>query len=44
VIFSITPHATMLQAEHLAKTGVLKTKPKDWKDYFFAPVHHLPGT
>ena len=44
VIFSITPHATMLQAEHLAKTGVLKTKPKEWKDYFFAPVHHLPGT
>jgi NitT/TauT family transport system substrate-binding protein len=44
VIFSITPHATMLQAEHLAKSGVLKTKPKDWKDYFFAPVHHLPGT
>jgi NitT/TauT family transport system substrate-binding protein len=43
VVFSTTPHATMLQAEHLAKTGVLKTRPKDWKEYFFPAVHALPG-
>ncbi|GJD49512.1 hypothetical protein OPKNFCMD_2243 [Methylobacterium crusticola] len=44
VVFSTTPYGTMLQAEHLAKAGVLKSRPKDWKEFFFPAVHDRPGT
>lgn len=44
VVFSTTPHATMLQAENLAKAGVLKAPPKAWTEYFFPLVHGQPGT
>ena len=44
MVFSTTPYGTMLQAEHLAKAGVLKTPPKAWTEYFFPFVHAQPGT
>lgn len=44
VVFSTTPYGTMLQAEHLAKAGVLKNRPKEWKDFFYKAVHGQPGT
>jgi NitT/TauT family transport system substrate-binding protein len=44
VFFGATPNNTMRMAEHLAKAGVIKTKPSSWKDYFFADIHNLPGS
>jgi NitT/TauT family transport system substrate-binding protein len=42
VVFSTTPSATMLMAEQMAKGGILKTGPKDWKEFFFPFVHGQP--
>lgn len=44
VVYSVAPQGTLKIAEHLAKSGVIKTKPADWKDFFFAGVHGQPGT
>src|SRR5215203_212583 len=44
VVFETTPHGAMLQAEHLAKVGVLKTRPKDWKEFFFPAIHGNQGS
>jgi NitT/TauT family transport system substrate-binding protein len=44
VVFETTPYGTMLQAEHLAKAGVLKTRPKDWKEFFFPAIHAKQGS
>src|SRR3954464_4461738 len=44
VVFSTTPSATMLMAEQMAKGGILKTGPKDWKEFFFPFVHGQPGS
>ncbi|MCF4128341.1 ABC transporter substrate-binding protein [Methylobacterium sp. SyP6R] len=44
VVFSATPYGTMLQADHLAKAGVLKNRPKAWTDFFAKAVHDRPGT
>ena len=43
VVFSTTPQAMMLLAEQMAKSGTLKTGPKDWRDFFFPFVHGQPG-
>jgi NitT/TauT family transport system substrate-binding protein len=44
VVFSTTPYGVMLQANHFFETGVIKTKPNDWKDFFFPSVHDRAGT
>jgi NitT/TauT family transport system substrate-binding protein len=44
VVYSTTPSATMVFADFMAKTGLIKTKPASWKDFFFPVVHNLPGT
>ena len=44
VVFSTTPYGTMLQADHLSKAGVLKNRPKEWKEFFYKAVHGQPGT
>jgi NitT/TauT family transport system substrate-binding protein len=44
VVFSTTPYGVMLQANHFFETGVIKTKPGAWKDFFFAPIHDRQGT
>lgn len=43
VVYATAPQNTMKIADHMIKSGVLKTKPASWKDYFFAAVHDQPG-
>ena len=42
-VFSRAPNGTLLYAEQMFKTGVIKTKPSSWKDAFFAEAHALSG-
>jgi NitT/TauT family transport system substrate-binding protein len=44
VVYSVTPYATAKFADFMYKTGVLKTKPESWKEFFFEEVHDLPGS
>ncbi|MEP6942836.1 MAG: ABC transporter substrate-binding protein [Betaproteobacteria bacterium] len=44
VVYSTTPNATMVFADFMAKTGLIKTRPSSWKEFFFPVVHNLPGT
>ena len=44
VVYSTTPNATMVFANFMFKTGLIKTKPASWKEFFFPAVHGLPGT
>ena len=44
MIYSATPHATTKVAEHMFKTGLIKTRPKSWQDFFFPEIHNRPGT
>jgi NitT/TauT family transport system substrate-binding protein len=41
--FGIAPQNSLLPAQFLAQTGVLKSHPADWKDYFFPDIHAEPG-
>ena len=44
VVYSTTPNATMVFATFMFKTGLIKTRPATWKEFFFPVVHNLPGT
>jgi NitT/TauT family transport system substrate-binding protein len=44
VVYSTTPNATMVFANFMFKTGLIKTRPGTWKEFFFPVVHNLPGT
>ncbi len=44
VVYSTTPNATMVFADFMFKTGLIKVKPASWKEFFFPVVHNLPGT
>lgn len=41
--FEAAPQGSMKFAEHLHKTGVLKTKPASWTDFFIPSSHDLNG-
>lgn len=41
--FILQPQGTMKFAEHLYKTGTLKTMPKAWTDYYLPIAADLPG-
>lgn len=41
--YDIKPEGTMKFAEHLARTGLLKTKPNSWTDYFLPMAADLGG-
>ena len=41
--FDLGPQGSMKFAEHLFKTGTLKTKPARWQDYFLPASHDLDG-
>ncbi len=43
VDFDIYPKATMPIADFMYRTGVLKTMPTSWKDYFFDTMKDQPG-
>ena len=42
--FRTEPQGTMRFAEHLYKTGVMKTMPKAWTDYYLPTSADLPGS
>ena len=42
--WNIYPQGTMKFAEHLARTGGIKTKPASWKDYYLPVSHDLSGS
>ena len=44
VVYSTTPNATMVFADFMVKTGLIKTQPKKWKEFFFPVAHNFPGT
>jgi NitT/TauT family transport system substrate-binding protein len=44
VVYSTTPNATMVLANFMFKTGLIKTRPATWKEFFFPVVHNLAGT
>ena len=44
VVYSTTPNATMVFANFMFKTGLIKTRPASWKEFFFPVAHNLPGT
>jgi NitT/TauT family transport system substrate-binding protein len=43
-LYTSTPTRTMLYAEQMTKTGLLKVKPASWKDYHFPVIHDRPGS
>jgi NitT/TauT family transport system substrate-binding protein len=43
VVFTTTPSGMRLMAEQMAKGGLVKTRPRDWKELFFPFVHDQPG-
>jgi len=42
--FRTEPQGTMVFAAHLYKTGILKTMPKAWTDYYLPLAADLPGS
>jgi NitT/TauT family transport system substrate-binding protein len=42
-IYSKSPYQMMKLAEFMHRTGVLKTRPERWQDFFFPEAHALPG-
>ena len=44
VKWTMTPEATLKQAEFMADIGTIKVRPKSWKDYFFPEAYNLPGS
>jgi NitT/TauT family transport system substrate-binding protein len=41
--YGAAPQKTFAQAEHMFKTGTLKTMPQSWKDYYLPVSHDLKG-
>jgi sulfonate transport system substrate-binding protein len=44
VRFSLAPENSLKIAEYLARVGVLKHKPNDWKDYYFPELYGENGS
>lgn len=44
VVYSTTPYNTEKVADLFVRSGIIKTKPKSWRDYFFPELHSAPGT
>ena len=42
--WNLEPQGTMKFANHLFKTGTLKTQPKFWTDYYLPIAHDLKGS
>ena len=42
--WNLQPQGTMKFANHLFKTGTLKTQPKAWTDYYLPVAHDLKGS
>jgi NitT/TauT family transport system substrate-binding protein len=44
VEFTLVPKKTMMTAEFMYKTGVIRREPKSWKDLYFPEIHEVPGS
>jgi NitT/TauT family transport system substrate-binding protein len=44
VLYSGIPTRTMLVAAQMARTGLIKRTPADWRDFHFAFLHDRPGS
>ena len=44
VKWTMTPEATLKQAEFMFDVGTIKVKPKSWKEYFFPEAYGLSGS
>jgi NitT/TauT family transport system substrate-binding protein len=44
VEFTLVPKKTMMVAEFLYKTQVIRREPKSWKDFYFPEIHEVPGS
>jgi NitT/TauT family transport system substrate-binding protein len=44
VALTIAPQAVMTYARFMHEHGQLATRPASWKDVYFPPLHHLPGS
>ncbi|MBS1154584.1 MAG: hypothetical protein H6R07_508 [Proteobacteria bacterium] len=44
VVFTLTPQNVTKFSDFLFKIGSIKQKPANWKELFFAEVHHLQGS
>jgi NitT/TauT family transport system substrate-binding protein len=42
--FTISPENTKAFADFLSRVGLIKAKPTNWKDYFFAGLHNRTGS
>ena len=42
--WTMTPEATLKQAEFMFDVGTIKVRPKSWKDYFFPEAYGLSGS
>ena len=43
-IYGPAPVATMKYADFMARSGLLKERPQNWKDYFFPEIHDRDGS
>jgi NitT/TauT family transport system substrate-binding protein len=43
-VFSGTPQRSMLWAEYMHRIGLIKQKPKSWKDFTFSNIHDRNGS
>jgi hypothetical protein len=43
VVSSTTPQGTIIFADFMARTALIKTRPATWKGFFLSVVDHLPG-
>ncbi len=44
VVFTLTPQKVMWYADYMAKVGLIKNKPADWKELAFPEIQKLPGS
>jgi len=44
VLYSGVPTRTMLIAAQMARTGLIRKSPADWKEFHFPFLHDRPGS
>lgn len=44
ISFSLAPRNSLLMVDFMHRVGTLKAKPANWKEFFFANIHGLPGS
>jgi NitT/TauT family transport system substrate-binding protein len=43
IIYSTAPMQTLKIADFMARAGYIKTRPNDWKDFFFSELYKVNG-